>query len=66
MINLKQSAERVLKLRQRRQKDIALALGVSEPEVSMWVHRKKPVPRRHVKALAALLEVPQKELPPPC
>jgi DNA-binding transcriptional regulator YdaS (Cro superfamily) len=66
MINLKQRALWVRVYRNRKQKDMAVALNVTEPEVSVWIHRKRPVPRRYVKAFAELLEIPQKELPPPC
>ncbi len=54
MITLKQQA----KAAGLTQREIASALGVGEPAVSMWFSRTAGIPVRHLTPLADLLKVP--------
>lgn len=40
-----------------KQRDIAFALGVSEPAVSLWFSRQANIPHRCIRPLAGLLNV---------
>lgn len=44
---------------------IAEALGVAQSTVNRWLHRETPVPSRHVRRLASMLQIePEQVLPP--
>lgn len=45
-----------------KQRDIASAVGVSDPVVSNWVNQIKPIPRDHIPKVAKLLKTTQKKL----
>lgn len=48
----------ILAQRNIRQRTIAVALGVSDNDVSLWVNGKRDIPACHIKPLAKLLKLP--------
>ena len=48
----------LLRDRGLKQRDLADALGVSEPSVSRWANRDADIPAKHIQAIADFLGVP--------